>query len=222
MLVPRGPGRGQLLAHGTWQGSEEDLRSLCWKPRAPGARGCGEGWLSFQIHWFMEEPAREGQGAACLVIVIVLITQAGSEQDPTLRQVPHHPLPSTLATIPSCPHYGQPSLGHVLLQRWLPTSIPIPVPHQGHTWGHPERATMTLERHTTTPCWEGRAGIPVMLRGVPRVPACCPSLRLCSAGAGRVVCVGSGPGALAQPGQVTQWKAASRSVPCPYLQLFQL
>lgn len=90
----------------------------------------------------MEEPAREGQGAACLIIVIALITQAGSQQDPTLRQVPHHPLPSILATIPSCPHHpsragsqawamlcskgGSSSLSHT----------------QGHIWGHPEPAAL--------------------------------------------------------------------------------
>lgn len=127
MLAPRGPGRGQLLA----QHLPRISGVLCWKPWAAGAaiagaEGCGEGWLSFQIHWFMEKPAREGQGAACLIIVIVLISRPGSEQDPTLRQVPHHPLPGICATIPSCPHHPS-----CFAPKVAPTSIPIPVRNPG-------------------------------------------------------------------------------------------
>lgn len=147
--------------------------------------GCGEGWLGFEIHWFMEEPAREGQGAACLIIVIVLITRAGSEQDPTLRQVPHHPLPGILATIPSCPHHSTRAARQawaVLCSKGGSQPASPSLSHiQGHTWGHPERAardTTTFERHSSAPRWEGRAGIPVIARGVTRVPDCCPSLRM--------------------------------------------
>lgn len=191
---------------------------MCWKPRAAGAGtaglgGCGEGWLGFQIHWFTEKPAREGQGAACLVIVIVLITPAGSEQDPTLRQVPHHPLsvpPSPPAPTIPAEHPGRP--GPCSAPKVAPNQRPHPCQTSRVTSG----ATLSVQPLTRRllgealrghrwflgRCWEGGAGIPVMLRGVTRVPGSCQSLRtvlLLSAGAGRLVCVGSGPGALAQP-----------------------
>lgn len=102
ILVPRGPGRGQLLAPQHLPGLQGGISGVCVGSHGRlGLGACGEGWLGFQIHWFTEEPAREGQGAACLVIVIVLITRAGSEQDPTPRQVPPHPLLSICATIPA-------------------------------------------------------------------------------------------------------------------------
>lgn len=112
-----------------------DLRSLGWKPREHWGWGvCGEEWLGFQTHWFTEEPAREGQGAACLVIVITLITLAGSEQDPTLRQVPHHPLPGICATIPA-EHPARP--GPCCAPKVAPTRCPHPVRHPGSLLGSP-------------------------------------------------------------------------------------
>lgn len=217
---------------------------MCWKPRAAGAGtaglgGCGEGWLGFQIHWFTEKPAKEGQGAACLVIVIVLITPAGSEQDPTLRQVPHHPLPGICTTIPSCPHHPS----RASRQAWAmlcskggsqPAS-PSLSDIQGHIWGHPERAALD-----TTAFGRGAEGSPLVpwrllggRGGDPSDAQGChqgswllsiiqdSAAELCrSRQAG--VCGIWPRGARSARAQVTQWKAASRSVPCPYLQLFQL
>lgn len=45
MLVPRGPGRGQLLAHSTCQGSEEGSQEL--EAVGTWGWGCAEGWLGF-------------------------------------------------------------------------------------------------------------------------------------------------------------------------------
>lgn len=119
----------------TCQGSEEGSQEFVLEATgALGLGGCGEEWLGFQTHWFTEEPAREGQGAACLVIVIVLITLAGSEQDPTLRQVPHHSLPGICATIPA-EHPARP--GPCCAPKVAPTRCPHPVRHPGSLLGSP-------------------------------------------------------------------------------------
>lgn len=67
-----------------------------------------------------------------------------------------------------------------------------------------------------------------MLRGITRVPMSCRSAGSCQDAAvlcrtrQGAVCGICPSGARSARVKVTQWKAASRSVPCPYLQLFQL
>lgn len=121
----------------------------------PGARqeGAEQPGRVFKPIGSQRSQQGRGKGAACLVIA--LINQACSEQDPTLsmprlglchprqRQVPHHPLPGQLCpssvTVPSCPHRPsrsiQPSLGQTLLRRWLPSCFPVPIRQQGSHLG---------------------------------------------------------------------------------------
>lgn len=114
--------------------------------------------------WRSQE--RRGKGAACLVIA--LINQARSEQDPTLstprsglchphqRQVLCHPPPQ------QCHH---PLLSHVpvgpssqVCSQGVSLVIsPSPSDSEGHIWGHPGCAALGLddfvERRRAVTCW---------------------------------------------------------------------
>lgn len=154
-------------------------------------------------------------------------TEAGASPSPTC------------ATIPSCPHHPS----RASRQAWAmlcskggsqPAS-PSLSDIQGHIWGHPERAALDTtafgrgaEGSSLVP-WRllgGQGGDPSDAQGCHQGPWLLSIIQdsaaeLCrSRQAG--VCGIWPRGARSARAQVTQWKAASRSVPCPYLQLFQL
>lgn len=128
------------------------------------------------------DPGGVGEGGVRSSLLIELINQARSEQDPTLstlrqgcaihaeagasasqpRQQCHHPLLSSLS---QWKHPARP--GHVLLQRWLPTSFPFPSDSKSHILGPSGSAALGYEefweRHRALThwflagCWQGRA-----------------------------------------------------------------
>lgn len=264
---PRG-GEGLGLCRPVLAGARRrNLSCFCSKPwvaeagSAGAAGGCGAGWPCFQIHWFTEEPAREGQGSSlplnCVnypgslragshiehatLGAVLSMPRAGASPSltwvavpwqchrpllspPSQREHPARPGPcSALKVAPKqllCPHQtARVTSGATLGVQPLDAMTFGRGAEQSHTGslqsvgkGGQGRIASDAQGYHQGPCILSISGV---------APGCQDNAVLCRTRQGGV-CGICPSGVCSAHVEVTQWKAASRSVPCLYLQLFQL